>query len=76
MIPTRRCRTRRSADTLRQSRDDAWYARALSEGIPQRGDLSLLVAARERVSENRGAAESPRRGSVTSGDIDPQNADD
>jgi hypothetical protein len=47
-----------------------------TKGIPQFGDLSLLVAVRERVSKNRRAMESRRRGSVTSDDTDAQNSDD
>jgi hypothetical protein len=47
-----------------------------TKGIPQQGDISLLVAVRERVSGTRGAKESRRGGSVMSGDTDPQNAVD
>jgi len=43
--------------------------------IPQQGDLSLLVAVRERIMTTREATES-RRGSNVSGETDPQNTDD
>ena len=47
-----------------------------TKGIPQRGDLSLLVAVRDRVRGKREATGSRQGGSVMSGDIDPQNPHD
>jgi hypothetical protein len=44
--------------------------------IPQQGDLSLLVAVRERVRATGGGTEFRRRGRVTSCGTDTQNADD
>jgi hypothetical protein len=41
-----------------------------TKGTPQQADLSLIAAVRGRVSGNRGATESRRRGSLMSDDSD------